>query len=348
MVHPEYLINIARIPALRYLIHDKGLRIGALTSFQELQKWILIREKYTALFEAARSVSRTQIKNMGTVGGNLCNASPAADSAPPLLVLGGKVKLVGGGPERVVPLEDFYVGPGKTVLSPKELLVEVQLPESKDGTGSAFLKVVRVAADPAKLNVAVAIERENDVCRDCRIALGSVAPKPFRTIEAEDILKGKRLTMDLIEKTSQRLPHLRHAGVRFPLRLLPELAHVTGAARPRSGVADRRHFPRDADPPWPPARRTRRGFVVQRAADHVGVGDGDLPPRQAGRVQDRLRLERQRHARRCSTTSGRGRTATRSISRRCRTGPTGRWAGCCSTCSTRWRWCASAASGWKS
>ena len=204
MVHPEYLINIARIPALRYLIHDKGLRIGALTSFQELQKWILIREKYTALFEAARSVSRTQIKNMGTVGGNLCNASPAADSAPPLLVLGGKVKLVGGGPERVVPLEDFYVGPGKTVLSPKELLVEVQLPESKDGTGSAFLKVVRVAADPAKLNVAVAIERENDVCRDCRIALGSVAPKPFRTIEAEDILKGKRLTMDLIEKTSQR------------------------------------------------------------------------------------------------------------------------------------------------
>ena len=204
MVHPEYLINIARIPALRYLIHDKGLRIGALTSFQELQKWILIREKYTALFEAARSVSRTQIKNMGTVGGNLCNASPAADSAPPLLVLGGKVKLVGGGPERVVPLEDFYVGPGKTVLSPKELLVEVQLPESKDGTGSAFLKVVRVAADPAKLNVAVAIERENNVCRDCRIALGSVAPKPFRTIEAEDILKRKRLTMDLIEKTSKR------------------------------------------------------------------------------------------------------------------------------------------------
>jgi len=203
-VHPEYLINIAGIPALRYLIDDKGLRIGALTPFQELEKWTLLREKYTALFEAARSVSRTQIKNMGTVGGNLCNASPAADSAPPLLVLGGRVKLVEGGRERVVPLEDFYVGPGKTVLSPKELLVEVQLPEPGEGTGSAFLKVVRVAADPAKLNVAVAIEREKDLCRDCRIALGSVAPKPFRTIEAEEILKGKRLTPDLIEKTSQR------------------------------------------------------------------------------------------------------------------------------------------------
>ena len=112
--------------------------------------------------------------------------------------------MVEGGRERVVPLEDFYVGPGKTVLSPKELLVEVQLPEPGEGTGSAFLKVVRVAADPAKLNVAVAIEREKDLCRDCRIALGSVAPKPFRTIEAEEILKGKRLTPDLIEKTSQR------------------------------------------------------------------------------------------------------------------------------------------------
>ena len=112
--------------------------------------------------------------------------------------------MVGEGHDRVVSLEDFYVGPGKTVLSPEELLVEVQLPESKDGTGSAFLKVARVASDLAKLNVAVAIEREKDVCTSCRIALGSVAPKPFRTIEAEGILKGKRLTENLITKTSQR------------------------------------------------------------------------------------------------------------------------------------------------
>lgn len=203
-VYPGYLINLARIPALRYLIHDQGVRIGALTPFEELEKSPLIREKYTALSEAARSVSRTQIKHMGTVGGNLCHASPAADSAPPLLVLGGKVKLVSEGCERVVPLEDFFVGPGETVLSAKELLVEVQLPEVKEGTGSAFLKVTRVAADAAKLNVAVRIEREKDVCLNCRIALGSVAPKPFRTVEAEGILKGKRLTADLIEKVSQK------------------------------------------------------------------------------------------------------------------------------------------------
>lgn len=204
MIYPEYLINIARIPALRYLIYDKGLRIGALTPFQELETSALIRERFTALFEAAQSVSCAQIKNMGTVGGNLCHASPAADSAPPLLVFGGKLKLVSEGSHRVVSIEDFFVGPGKTVLSSKELLIEVQLPELKENTGSAFLKVSRVSADLSKLNVAVAIEREKDICRSCRIALGSVASRPLRAIEAEGILKGKKLTEVLIEKTSER------------------------------------------------------------------------------------------------------------------------------------------------
>ena len=108
------------------------------------------------------------------------------------------------GRNRSVSLEEFYVGPGKTLLSPKELLVEVHLPEPKEGVGSAFLKIARVAADLAKVNVAVAIEREKDVCRDCKIALGSVAPKPLRTIEAEAIPKNKKLTEDLIEETSRK------------------------------------------------------------------------------------------------------------------------------------------------
>jgi len=204
MIRPAYLVNIARIPALRYMIHDGGLRMGALTPFQELERSPLIREQYTALYEAARSVSCAQIKSMGTVGGNLCHASPAADSAPPLLALGAKLKLVGGGCERIISIEDFYVGPGKTILSSEELLVEIRLPEPKAGMGSTFLKVGRVAADLAKLNVAVAIEREEGVCRDCKIALGSVGPKPFRADEAEDILRNRKLTDDLAEKSSER------------------------------------------------------------------------------------------------------------------------------------------------
>ena len=204
-VNPEVLINISRIPALRYLIEDKGIRMGALTPFRELEKSRVIKEKHTALFEAARSVSSVQIKMMGTVGGNLCHASPAADSAPPLIVLGGKVKLVERGRERILPVEEFFVGPGETVLSPKELLVEIQIPELPSKMGSAFLKMKRVSADLAKVSVAVAVVREGDVCKDCRIALGAVAKVPLRTKKGEEILKGKKVTENLIAKASNQI-----------------------------------------------------------------------------------------------------------------------------------------------
>jgi len=204
-LHPRILINISRIPALRYLIEEKGFRLGALTSFRDLEKSRAIKERCTALFEAARSVSSVQIKTMGTVGGNLCHGSPAADSAPPLIVLGGKVKLVENGSERILPVEDFFVGPGQTVLSPKEILVEIWIPESAVRMGSSFLKMGRVAADLSKVSVAVAMVREGDVCRDCRIAMGAVAKIPLRTKEGEAILNGKRVTEVLIERASQEV-----------------------------------------------------------------------------------------------------------------------------------------------
>jgi carbon-monoxide dehydrogenase medium subunit len=204
-LHPEILINLSRIPALRYLIEEKGFRLGALTSFRDLERSRVVKEKCTALFEAARSVSSVQIKTMGTVGGNLCHGSPAADSAPPLIVLGGKVKLVENGSERILPVEDFFVGPGQTVLSPKEILVEIWIPESAVGTGSSFLKMGRVAADLSKVSVAVAMVREGDVCKDCRIALGAVAKTPLRAKKGEEILKGRKVTEALIEKTGEQV-----------------------------------------------------------------------------------------------------------------------------------------------
>ncbi len=202
-VHPQVLINISRIPALRYLIEDKGLRIGALTCFRDLERSRVVKEKWTALYEAARSVSSVQIKIMGTVGGNLCHGSPAADSAPPLLVFGGSVKLVENLRERVLPLEDFFLGPGESVLSPKELLVEIQIPELAGKTGSAYLKTGRVAADLSKVSVAVALIRDGDVCKDCRIALGAVAKTPLRAKKGEETLKGKKVTDHLIEKAGE-------------------------------------------------------------------------------------------------------------------------------------------------
>ncbi len=204
-LHPDILINLSRIPALRYLIEEKGFRLGALTSFRDLERSRVVKEKCTALFEAARSVSSVQIKTMGTVGGNLCHGSPAADSAPPLIVLGGKLKLIEDGSERTLRVEEFFVGPGETVLSPKELLVEIQIPELAGRMGSSFLKMGRVAADLSKVSVAVAMVREGDVCRDCRIALGAVAKTPLRTKKGEEILKGRKVTEALIERASQEV-----------------------------------------------------------------------------------------------------------------------------------------------
>ena len=197
---PEFVINISRIPALRYLIADRGLRIGALTCFRELEKHGLVQKKYTALFEAASSVTSLQIKNMGTIGGNLCNASPAADSAPPLIAFGTKVKLVEAEKERVVPLEDFFVGNGVTCLSPGEILMEAQIPEPSGPMGSAFIKMGRVAADLAKISIAAMVVRGGDVCKDCGIAMGGVAKTPFRLKRTEAVLRGKRLDQDLVAK----------------------------------------------------------------------------------------------------------------------------------------------------
>jgi CO/xanthine dehydrogenase FAD-binding subunit len=201
--HPEYVINISRIPALRYLIAEKGLRIGALTSFREVEKHWLIPKKYTAFFEAAKSVTSVQIKNMGTIGGNLCNASPAADSAPPLLAFGGKVRLAEQGKERVLPLEEFFIGNGETCLSPQELLMEVQLPELSGPTGSAFIKMARVAADLAKISIATRVVRDGTSCQDCGIAMGGVAKVPLRLKRTEEILRGKKFEQSLVEKAGQ-------------------------------------------------------------------------------------------------------------------------------------------------
>lgn len=192
--HPEAVINLSRIPALRYMIVEKGLRIGPLSTFRQIEKEELIQKCYTALHEAARAVSSIQIKTMGTLGGNLCHGSPAADSAPPLIAFGARIKMIGRNQERVIPLETFFVGPGKTLLSAEGLVVEIQVPGVRENTGSAFVKIGRVTADLSKVSVAIVMEREGEQCRDVRIVLGAVAPVPFRAAKAEAVIRGKKIS----------------------------------------------------------------------------------------------------------------------------------------------------------
>ncbi len=203
-VAPEALISIARIPGLdRIALQNGQVHIGALATVRAVECASLVRERYPALTDACASFSTTQVQTMGTIGGNLANGSPAADSAPALIVLGACVEIAGPDQKRRLPLEEFFVAPGRTVLQDGELLTEIVLPQPKDGTGSAFLKIARVAADIAKASGAVMMTREGDRIADCRIAFGSVAPRPIRTRKAELMLIGQRFSNDLMERASQ-------------------------------------------------------------------------------------------------------------------------------------------------
>jgi len=193
LVEPRVVINVKKINGLRYIVEDGGqVRIGALTRLRDVENSELVKKYIPALHDAVKSMGSIQIRNMATIGGNLCNASPAADTAPPLLVHNAKVVLSSVGGDRVLPLAEFFKGPGLTVLKPNELLREIIVEKSIAGS-SAFKKVSRVAVDLAIASAAVYVEVEDGFIRNARIALGSVAPKPLRAVKTESLLRGLRI-----------------------------------------------------------------------------------------------------------------------------------------------------------
>lgn len=204
-INPECLIYLGGIPGTDYIRYDRkeGLRIGALTTIRAIEKSPIIQQRYPILSEAAYTFGTIQVKNMATIGGNLCNASPAADMALPLLVLSAQVKAVGTDGERIIPIDGFFKGPGQSVLKSSEILLEIQVPPSPAKTGTAFLKIGRTAEDLAKVGVAVSLAVEDDVCHDVKISLGAVAPTPLRAKKAEEMLKGKKLDAELVERAAE-------------------------------------------------------------------------------------------------------------------------------------------------
>ena len=193
LVEPRFVINIKKIDGLRYIVDDgEQVRIGALTRLRDVENSELVKKYIPALHDAVKSMGSIQIRNMATIGGNLCNASPAADTAPPLLVHNAKVVLSSEGGDRVLPLTEFFKGPGLTVLKPNELLREIIVEKTNAGS-SAFKKVSRVTVDLAIASAAVYVEVEDGFIRNARIALGSVAPKPLRAVKTESLLRGLRI-----------------------------------------------------------------------------------------------------------------------------------------------------------
>jgi carbon-monoxide dehydrogenase medium subunit len=205
---PRYVVDINGIPGLDTIRYDpvRGLTIGALTTVRALEKSADLRQQYPLISLAASKLGSVAIRNVATVGGNLCNAMPIADTAQALLALSAKVRITGPEGDRVIPLEDFLIGHGKTALGTGELLREVQVPVLAPHTKGFYLKqTIRGSIDLAIVNVAVAITVDpgDAVCKDIRIVLGSVAPTPIRARKAEDVVRGKRLDEDVIGKAAQ-------------------------------------------------------------------------------------------------------------------------------------------------
>jgi aerobic carbon-monoxide dehydrogenase medium subunit len=203
---PECLIRLGEIRELNFIKIDEtgGLRVGALTTMGEIASSSLIRSKFSILAQAAGMLGTPAIRNQATLGGNLCNAAPSADTAPPLLVLGAMAKFKGKEGDQIVPLEDFFVGPGQTILGQDHLLTEIQVSNSPAHSGGAYLKQKRrQGADLAVVGVAAWVVMRGDVLEGVKIALGAVAPTPIRAKRAEEILRGKRLDQKLLEESGQ-------------------------------------------------------------------------------------------------------------------------------------------------
>jgi len=197
------LVDLSLIDELKYVEEGDGeIRIGAATTHNSLLQSSLIAEKAPALRDACAGIGSAQIRNLGTMGGNLCNASPAADTAPPLLTLDATVEIASFTGLRSIPLYNLFAGPKLNSLQPNEILTEIRFPVPPEGAGMSFQKIGRRRGYTISIvNAAAYVELDSDFCRRAQLALGSVAPTPLRLRSLEEWLKDQKLTERLIEET---------------------------------------------------------------------------------------------------------------------------------------------------
>ncbi|MBN2334014.1 xanthine dehydrogenase family protein subunit M [Candidatus Bathyarchaeota archaeon] len=206
LLEPRHVVNLKNIPEMTGITDSGGeVFIGAATKLRAVERNDTVRRKLPLLHSCVKSIGSVQIRNMGTLGGNVCNASPAADGALGLLTLGASVQIAGPGGERVVEAKNFFKGPGLTVLGGGEIVTGFTVPVPDEYTGTCFISVGRTALDISTISIAVALTMDGDKVRDARIALGSVAPTPLRLTDVEKQLKGKTLTERLVEETARRV-----------------------------------------------------------------------------------------------------------------------------------------------
>ena len=202
---PDVLISLRGLKELAYIRKNKGYHIGALTSHRMLEQSDLVRRELSALNDAASWIGSVQIRNVATIGGNICNAAPSADTAGPLLVLDATVVLEGPEGRRTLPMTEFFTGTYRTARKKDEVLVELHIPEEIKSFGSAYWKHSRrKAMELPLLGVSVALRLSKDKqIADARIALTVAAPTPVRAYKAEEFLKGKPLNDDVLKEAGR-------------------------------------------------------------------------------------------------------------------------------------------------
>jgi len=194
---PVELISLRRVAELKEVEESGGyLRIGAGVPLADLAANDAVRQRMPALTEALAVFGSRQIRNVATLGGNLCNASPGADAAPPLLVHDARVELRSAGGARELALSEFFQGPGETALAVGEILTSIRVDAACGQASSTFLRKSRVSMDLAIASVALLLECDGPRCTTARIAAGAVAPTPLRLVAAERALEGSDLDQD--------------------------------------------------------------------------------------------------------------------------------------------------------
>lgn len=200
------LLDVSRVDELRFVRFENGvLRIGALTTFMEIYRSELVRRHAPLLAEAAFTIGSFQIMNKATIGGNIVNASPAADSLPPLYAMDAELKIVGPRGERFVRIQEFYKGYKKLDLMADELVAEVRIrPPGEGYIGHFFKHGLRRGDAIAVVNGAVLLKLSPDgVVRDARVSLGAVAPTVVRSPSSERVLVGSRLSSDVMWRAAE-------------------------------------------------------------------------------------------------------------------------------------------------
>ena len=216
----EHLISLTGIQSLNEIKEENGsLYIGATATFSEIAKSDLIKSKYAILKDAASQVGSVQIRNVGTIGGNVCSSLPSADTSSPLLALGAKVKIVSTRGESIQDLAGFFVAAGKNILREDEMVAEFIIPAAEPNTGGGYYKLGRrKALEIALLAAAVYLKLDKDkkTCLEARIALATVAPTPLLIKEAVTELIGKSVTEETLTKAG--LAAIKEASPRTSFR----------------------------------------------------------------------------------------------------------------------------------